>query len=203
MTSIVAKIHKLIPQELPKLRIGSIMRKVNVGLDIGTSMTRISIQGKGIVLREPTFVGINQQNNKTIFFGQEAKDIFGKAPAYIKVVKPFEHSIISDFDATVDLVDEFFKKSVYPYYHNALIRGGITAYSTVPTQSTEVEQKALKEALVKAGASRAFLVDKPLAAASGSDQDIFSNKPVFVIDFGAGIIEAAIISWVESSVHAS
>ncbi len=164
-----------------------------IGIDIGTSTTRIAIEGKGIVLREPTFVGHNIKTGQALFLGEEAKQIYGKAPEFIKVIKPFENSIISDFDATVALVQEFLKKSVYPYYHSSFIKKGLAAYAPVPTSSTEVEQKALKEALIKAGFQEAILVDKPVVTAIGAGYDVFTNKPVFIVDLGAGSVEIAII----------
>ncbi len=165
-----------------------------VAVDVGTSMTRFGIDDKGIVLREPTFIGKNTRNAQVLFFGAEAKDIFGKSPEYIKVIKPFENSIISDFDATVVLLAELLKKSVYPYYRTTFIKKGLAAYSAVPTTSTEVEQRALQEALIKAGFQHAYLVERPIAAAYGADLQIFSNQPVFVIDFGAGSVEMAVIT---------
>lgn len=168
-------------------------KKTFVGIDFGTSITRIGIEDKGIVLREPSFVGYNMKTNQAIFFGQEAKDIYGKAPEYIKVVKPIENGIISDFDASVVLIAEFLKKAVYPYYSQTFIKKGLAAFTVVPTTSTEVEQKALQEACLKAGFQEAFLIEKPLVAAYGSDLPVFSKSPVFIIDIGGGMIEIAII----------
>jgi rod shape-determining protein MreB len=166
---------------------------VKVAIDIGTATTRIAIEEKGIVLREPTCVGHNVRTGQALFLGDEAKQIYGKAPEFIKVIKPFEHSIISDFDATVSLVQAFLKKAVYPYYHASFIRKGLAAYAPVPTSSTEVEQKALQEALIKAGFQQACLVEKPVVTAIGAGYDVFTNKPVFVIDIGAGSVEIALI----------
>ena len=167
--------------------------RTKIAFDIGTSMTRIGIEDKGIVLREPTFVGQNTRSNELIFYGTDAKEIYGKAPGYIKVIKPIENSIISDFDATVYLVQEFLKKAVYPYYAKSFIKQGLEAYAVVPTSSTEVEQKALIEALIKAGCHKTHLIEKPLATAYGAGLPIFGHKPIFIIDLGAGTIEATII----------
>lgn len=190
---------KDIVSKLKSIKIGSssilsgLFKPTAVAVDIGTSTTRFGIEGKGIVLREPTFIGKNTRTGQVLFFGAEAKDIYGKAPEYIQIIKPFEHSIISDFDASVLLISELLKKSVYPYYRSMLIKKGLAAYSTVPTSSTEVEQRALQEALIKAGFQHAFLIDRPIAAAYGADVHIFSNQPVFIIDFGAGSVEMAVI----------
>ena len=164
-----------------------------VAIDIGTSLTRIALEDKGIVLREPTCVGNNMRTGQALFLGEEAKNIFGKAPEFIKVIKPFENSIISDFDASVSLIHAFLRKAVFPYSHASFIRKGLMAYAPVPTSSTEVEQKALQEALIKAGFHKAHLVDRPVVTALGAGCDVFTSKPVFVVDIGAGSVELAII----------
>ena len=108
---------------------GQMLGSVDVAIDLGTAVTRIGIVGKGIVLKEPTFIGLNTKTNEYIFFGEEAKQIYGKTPNFIKIVKPVENSILSDFDACVALIDAFTKRAVFPYYaHNRLIRTGLNAY---------------------------------------------------------------------------
>lgn len=166
-----------------------------VAIDLGTSNTRIAINGKGIVLREPTFVGFDTKNNNYLFFGSEAKEIQGKAPDYIKIIKPIENGIIADFDANVALMLYFLKKAVYPFNSNKrFFKQKLIGYTTVPSSSTEVEQKALKESLLKSGFGEVYLIEKPLATAVGSNYPIFSHKPVFIVDLGGGIIEIAIIT---------
>ena len=73
----------------------NIMGGADIAVDLGTSLTRIAIPEKGIVLREPTYIGINTKTSEYIFFGQEAKEIYGKAPQFVDIIKPVEHSIIS------------------------------------------------------------------------------------------------------------
>ncbi|MBP9815920.1 rod shape-determining protein [Candidatus Woesebacteria bacterium] len=188
MRNIVSKIKQI------NFNPGLFFKPTAVAVDVGTAMTRFGIEEKGIVLREPTFIGQNTRTNQALFFGSEAKDIYGKSPEYIKIIKPFENSIISDFDATVSLLSELLKKSVYPYYRSTFIKKGLAAYAAVPTNSTEVEQRALQEALIKAGFQHAYLMERPIAAAYGADVQIFSNQPAFVIDLGAGSVELAVIT---------
>lgn len=190
MKSILSKIQK---SAASVWHMPSFASHTKVAIDLGTSMTRIAIEGKGVVLREPTFVDHNVRTGQALFLGDEAKQIYGKAPEFIKIMKPIDNSIISDFDATVALMQAFLKKAVYPYYHASFIRKGLSAYTAVPTSSTEVEQKALQEALVKSGFQSAHLIDRPIATAIGSGHDIFTNKPVFIIDLGAGSVEIALI----------
>lgn len=165
-----------------------------IALDLGTSNTRIGIYEKGVVLREPTYIGLNTKTNEYLFYGQEAKEISGKAPNFINVIKPIQNSIISDFDASVLLVKYFLEKSVYPFYFKkSFLKSKLTAYTVIPTSSTEVEQKAVQESLIKAGLSEVFLIEKPIAAALGAKLSPFSNQPIFIVDTGGGLIEIAVI----------
>lgn len=171
-----------------------IVNPVNIVIDLGSSMTRIGIVDKGIVLKEPTFIGLNTKTNEYIFFGTEAKQIFGKTPSFIKIIKPVENSILSDFDACVALIDTFTKKAVFPYYtHNRFIRTGLNAYIAIPSSATEVQQKATVEAVRRVGYARAELIQTPFCVASGAGYNIFGNSPIFVVDIGAGSVEIAVI----------
>jgi actin-like ATPase involved in cell morphogenesis len=105
----------------------SFIDNAEVGVDLGTSTTRVGIFGKGTVLQEPSFVGLNTKSSEFIFFGEEAKEIWGKAPTFIRVIKPVEGSIISDFDSTVALLTRFFQRSVYPFFKSKLFKCLITA----------------------------------------------------------------------------
>lgn len=166
----------------------------SVAVDFGTSKIRIGIHDKGIVLREHAFIGLNTRSNEYLFFGEEAKNIYGKAPNFIKVIKPIQNSIISDFDSTVLLMKHFLEKSVYPYFvKNRLLKLQLNAVTAVPTTSTEVEQKAYQEALLKAGLGNVSLVEKPLVAAIGARLPVFTNNPCFIVDMGAGLVEMAVI----------
>lgn len=168
---------------------------LKIGLDLGSSNCRIAIYGKGIVLREPTYVGFDTKNNQYLFFGEEAKQICGKAPSYINIIRPIQNGIISDFEATVALITHFIKKSVFPFFsHEKLLKPNLIAYTTIPSISTEVEQKALEESLLKSGFSRVFLIEKPLASALGAGHPIFSHQPICLVDLGGGLVEVAVIA---------
>lgn len=163
-------------------------------IDCGTAITRIGICNKGIVLREPTFVGQNTKTNEYFFFGTEAKEIYGKAPNAIAVIQPIESSIISDFDSGVALAKYFIGKSVHPFFSkNRIIKTRLSALTTTPASATEVEQKALVEMLTKADCGSVKIIEKPIATAAGAQLPIFSKNPVFIIDIGAGQIEMSII----------
>lgn len=167
----------------------------SIAVDFGTSMTRIAIHGKGVVLREPTFIGLNTRTNEYIFFGNEAEEIYGKAPTFISIIHPVEYAIISDFDSSVKLLSRFFEKAVHPFFfRNKLFKSKFAAYTTVPSSATEVEQRAIEEALIKAGAGSVHILEKSIATGYGADLPVFSNDPAFIIDLGAGLVEMAIVT---------
>ncbi|QQG43938.1 MAG: rod shape-determining protein [Candidatus Roizmanbacteria bacterium] len=168
---------------------------LSVYFDLGTSNTRIGIKDKGIVLREPTYLGYNTRIKEYIFFGKEAKTIIGKTPNFIHIIQPLVNGILSDFDAQVALIEYFTKKSVYPYFSQTrFLKPTLKAFSVIPSIATEIEQKAVEEALEKAGCSSVYLVEKPLAVTAGCGFDIFSHQPHFIVDLGGGLIELSIVS---------
>ncbi|MDO8497088.1 MAG: rod shape-determining protein [bacterium] len=181
-------------EKLKKIHIPFIS-SLNVYFDLGTSNTRIAIKNKGVILREPSYLGYNSKIKEYIFFGTEAKIILGKTPDFITIVKPVVNGILSDFDAEVALIEYFTKKSIYPYmsqYH--FIKPVIRAFTSVPSISTEIERKAVEEALEKAGCSQVYVLEKPIATAAGCGFDIFSHTPNLVADLGGGLIELSIVS---------
>jgi len=167
----------------------------NVCFDLGTSNTRIAILEKGVVLREPTYLGLNSKLREYIFFGQEAKTIIGKTPEFVKIIRPVVSGVINDFDAETVLIKKFIEKSVYPYFSGyKLIRPRLSAIAAVPSIATEIEQKAVEEMLTKVGFSSIHIVEKPLVAAAGCGFNLFSHHPHLIVDLGGGLIELAIIS---------
>src|SRR3990167_2901589 len=161
--------------------------------DLGTAVTKIAIKDKGVILREPTFLGFNSRIKDYSFVGSEAKTILGKTPDFIKVTRPIINGVISDFDAEVFLLQKFLERSVYLYSGNKMLKPMMTGIATVPTIATEIEQKAVKEALLKIGMSQVFLVEKPLATATGAGLNIFSHDPTLIVDLGGGLIELSIV----------
>lgn len=165
-----------------------------VGIDLGTAMTRMAIPNKGIVCNEASYIGFNTKTNEYIFWGNEAKAIFGKTPSYIQIVTPVQNSILSDFDSCVQLLSYFISQSIMPYYtKEKFIKTGIIGYCTISSSATEVEQKATREAIRRAGFSDSFLIEKSYCAATGAGCDIYSNNPSMIIDIGAGSCEISVI----------
>ncbi|MFA5136822.1 MAG: rod shape-determining protein [Patescibacteria group bacterium] len=166
-----------------------------VYFDLGTTTTRIAIKDKGIVLKEPSFLAYNTEVKDYIFFGTEAKNIMGKTPEFLKIIRPIISGIVSDFDAEVALIKKFIERSVSPYLQSRIfIQPPLEALAVFPVITTEIEQKAVEEAILKAQCNSVTLIKKPLASAAGCDINIFSHKPNLILDMGGGLIEISIIS---------
>jgi rod shape-determining protein MreB len=179
-------------EKLKKIKL-PFLSNFEVYFDLGTSLTKIAIKDKGIILREPSFLGYHTRLKEYIFFGSEAKSILGKTPDFIKVIRPVVNGVISDFDAEVSLLRKFLDRSAYLYFSNRLIKPMMIGITIIPSIATEIEQKAAEEALLKAGLSQVYLVEKPLATAAGAGIDIFSYQPFFIADLGGGLIELSIV----------
>lgn len=168
---------------------------VKIAFDFGSSNTRIAVFNKGIVVREPTVIALNSKTNEILFIGEEAKEILGKSPEYIKVIKPIKHGLISDFDNFVNLVSFFLENSIVHYLpQKSVFKPQMEAYVTTPASATEVDQKALIDSFAKTGFVNAYIIEKPIANAFGLSHPISSNKPVFIADLGGGTVEIAVIS---------
>lgn len=167
---------------------------LQVYVDLGTTKTSIAVRDRGIALREASCIGLNRKTSEFIFFGQEAKMIIGKVPSFITIIKPIVNGIISDFDAQVALVRNLINKAISPYLSNYFLKPGLEIVTAVPSAATEIEQKAVSEVFTKIGATSVHLIEKPLATALGCDVNVFTHKPVFIVDMGGGLIELAVIS---------
>lgn len=165
-----------------------------VYVDIGTVNTKLAVKDKGIVLKDDTYIGYNTRIKAPIFFGKEAKTILGKTPDFVNIIRPVVNGVISDFDAEVQLLKKFFEKSIYLYFTNYLIKPSIQAVTSVPSIASEIERKAVEEALIKVGCSQVFLIERPIANIAGYGVNIFSHQPNIIVDLGGGLIEIAIVS---------
>jgi rod shape-determining protein MreB len=164
-----------------------------VYFDLGTSVTKIAIKDKGLILREATYLGLNQKTKEFLFFGSEAKSILGKTPDFIKIIRPVVSGVISDFDAEVALISKFLEKSVNLYFSSSWIKPALRGIAVTPTIATEIEQKAVQEALYKAGLSQVYVIEKAMATAAGCGINVFSHQPTLIADLGGGLIELSII----------
>ncbi len=167
----------------------------DVAFDFGTSNTRIAIKNRGIILRQPTILGLNSKSKDYIFYGNEAKKVIGKTPDFVKIIRPVANGIISNFDAYLALIEYFISISINHYLKNyKIIKPVLRAVVAVPYFATEIEKKAAEEVLYKLGFTRVFLIEKPVANVAGTGFNPMSHRPTLIVDLGGGLIEAGIVS---------
>ena len=167
----------------------SLVGSKDIGMDLGTSNILLTIKGKGIVLNEPAVVAIKRQYNEIVATGHEAKEMIGRTPEQIRAVRPMKDGVIADFTATQLMIKNIITKVCKRY--NV---GRPRVVVGVPSGITEVEERAVEEAVSQAGAREVFLIEEPMAAAIGAGLDVAEPTGNMVVDIGAGTTEVAVIS---------
>ena len=137
----------------------------SIGIDLGTANTLVFMKGKGVIMREPSVVAVDTKNDTVKFVGSEAKDVIGKTPGSIMVVRPLKDGVIADFDVTAAMLRIFIKKACGP----SLVFKP-TVVICIPSGVTEVERRAVREAAMNAGAGQVMIIEEPMAAAIGAGQ---------------------------------
>ncbi|MGL5084602.1 MAG: rod shape-determining protein MreB [Clostridium sp.] len=161
----------------------------DLGIDLGTATVLVYAKGKGVILKEPSVVAINKNNNKVLAVGEEARRMIGRTPGNIVAVRPLRDGVISDYDVTEKMIKAFIKK--------ACGKGKMTTPKVmvcVPSQATEVEKRAVMDAARNSGAKKVHLIEEPLAAAIGSGLDITKPNGSMIVDIGGGTTDIAVIS---------
>ena len=161
----------------------------DIGIDLGTSNLLITIAGKGIVLSEPCVVAIDENTNQILATGFEAKEMLGRTPKNIKAVRPLKDGVIADFTATQIMLKHVVNKMCQRYN-----LGKPRVVVGVPSGITEVEERAVEESIIRAGAREVFLIEEPMAAAIGSNLDVAEPTGNIIVDIGGGTTEVAVIS---------
>ena len=161
----------------------------SVGIDLGTANVLVYVKGKGIVLREPSVVAVDKENDAILAIGEEAREMIGRTPGNIVAIKPLRDGVISDYDMTEAMIRHFLEKVVGRSF---LFRPRVMI--CVPTGVTVVEKKVVQEAAEQAGAKTAELIEEPIAAALGAGIDIAEPIGSMVIDIGGGTCDVAVIS---------
>jgi rod shape-determining protein MreB len=162
---------------------------IDLAIDLGTATVLVYANGKGVILKEPSVVAINKNNNKLLAIGEEARKMIGRTPGNIVAVRPLRDGVISDYDITQKMLKEFIRK--------ACGKRGIRAPKVivcVPSQATEVEKRAVIDAAMNSGAKTVRLIEEPLAAAIGAGLDITKPNGCMVVDIGGGTCDIAVIS---------
>lgn len=161
-----------------------------IGIDLGTANTLVHVKGKGIVLHEPSVVAIQKDNNEVLAVGAEAKQMIGRTPGNIVAIKPMKDGVIADFDITQSMLRYFIGKIL----RKKIVLFKPTVVICVPSGVTPVEERAVKEAAIQAGAKEAFLIEEPMAAAIGAGLPVHEPTGNMIVDIGGGTTEVAIIS---------
>ena len=164
----------------------------DIGIDLGTSTVLVYVKGKGIVDREPSVVAAQTPGGKVIAIGAEAQKMLGRTPGSIKAVKPLKEGVICDYSAAEKMLRDFINKAVGNSVIGAFIKPRI--YVSVPSNITEVEERAVIDAGLQAGAGKVQLIEEPLAAALGVGIDIDEAHGNVVVDIGGGTCDIAVIS---------
>lgn len=162
----------------------------DLAIDLGTANTLVYMKGRGILVSEPSVVTLELKANKILAVGKEAKEMLGKAPGYVSVIRPLKDGVISDFRITEEMLRHFIKKVFDRKYF--LIRPRIVV--AIPSGITEVEKKAVKDSVLQAGASEVHLIEEPMAAAIGVGLPIEEPSGSMIVDIGGGTTEVAVIS---------
>ncbi len=164
----------------------------DIGIDLGTANTVVYLKGKGIVIREPSVVAVNEKTDPptVVAVGNEAKAMIGRTPGSISAVRPLKNGVIADFEITSEMLKEFIKKAIK---RSPFSRARVLI--CVPSGITEVERKAVHDAARNAGAKYASLIQEPLAAAKGAGLPISEAVGSMIVDIGGGTTEVAVISY--------
>ncbi len=167
--------------------VGSMSR--DLGIDLGTANTLIHVEGRGIMLREPSVVAVDSVANRVLAVGEDAKRMVGRTPAQITALRPLRDGVIADFEATQAMLQHFIEKvhARRLWEHPRVVIG-------VPSGITEVERRAVEEATRQAGAWSAMVIDEPMAAAIGAGLPVGEPVGSMIVDIGGGTTEVAVIA---------
>ena len=160
----------------------------DIGIDLGTASVLVYVKGKGIVLNEPSVVALDKNTGKLLKVGAEAQAMLGRTPGNIVAIRPLREGVISDYDMTERMLREFIHKVA-----------GVSLFKPrviicVPSGITEVEERAVIDAGIQAGARKVYLIEEPVAAAIGAGIDIAKPDGHLIIDIGGGTTDIAVIS---------
>jgi len=170
------------------LRLGLFSK--DMGIDLGTANSLVYVRGRGIVLREPSVVAIQQDTHRVLAVGSEAKQMIGRTPGNIIAIRPMKDGVIADFDVTQSMIKYFIAKSLRN--RTFLVRPRVVI--SVPSGATPVEERAVREAALQAGAREVYLIEEPMAAAIGIGLPVHEPTGNLIVDIGGGTTEVAVIS---------
>lgn len=163
---------------------------MDIGIDLGTSNVLVSVRGRGVVINQPSVVAYEVATKRIIAIGTKAKKMIGKTPDTIEVVRPLIKGVISDYTITERMLKAFIRSAMEK--RTGMGRPKICV--CVPSGVTEVERRAVEDAVYRTGAKSVYVMEEPLAAAVGASVDIFEAKGNMVVDIGGGTTDIAVVS---------
>lgn len=160
----------------------------DIAIDLGTSCTLVYVRGKGVALREPTVVAVDRINGKLLKVGEEAQKMLGRTPANIAAIHPIAAGVISDYDMTARMLQDLISRvTSFSFFKPRVI-------VCVPSSITGVEERAIIDAAIEAGARKVYLLETAVATSTGAGIDISKPDGHMVIDIGGGTTEVAVVS---------
>lgn len=161
----------------------------DIGIDLGTASILVYIKGKGIVLNEPSVVAMDKDSGQLIAVGEEARRMLGRTPGNIVAIRPLRDGVIADYEVTEKMLKYFITKAVG---QRMFFKPRVMV--CIPSGVTSVEERAVKQASLSAGAKQAYLIEEPVAAALGAGLDIAEASGSMIVDIGGGTTDVAVLS---------
>jgi rod shape-determining protein MreB len=162
----------------------------NIGIDLGTANTLVYVPEKGVIINEPSVVAVNQKTGQVVAVGEGAKKMLGRTPKHIEAIRPLVDGVISDFEVTEEMMNYLINKAQKgnsKYFGPKVVVG-------VPSEVTNVESRAVRDATLNAGAREVYIVEEPMAAAVGIKLPVHEPVGNMIIDIGGGTTDIAVIS---------
>lgn len=163
---------------------------LDVGIDLGTTNTLVYVEGRGVILDEPSVVALNQKTNQVVAVGNQAKIMLGKTPGHIAAIRPLVDGVISDFEVTEEMLSYILRKTMEALKTSSIPRVVIG----VPYGVTNVERRAVRDAASNAGAKEVYIIEEPMAAAIGIGLPIKEARGSMIVDIGGGTTDIVVIS---------
>ncbi len=179
---------KAAPKKQPSKGFGGLKLSRNIGIDLGTATVLVYVQGKGIVVQEPSVVAIDTNTDRILKVGLAAQQMLGRTPGNIVAVRPLRDGVISQYEVTLKMIEHFIRQACGNLFFQPQVM------ICIPSGITEVEEKAVLDAAREAGAKRTYLVEEPVAAAIGAGLNIFAPVGNMVVDIGGGTTDVAVLS---------
>ena len=161
----------------------------DIAVDLGTASVLVYVNKEGIVLNEPSVVAIDNNTNRVIAVGTEAREMLGRTPGNIVAIRPLRDGVIAEYDVTEKMLKYFISKASKK---KSFVKPRVMV--CIPSGVTSVEERAVKQAALAAGAKEAYLIEEPVAAALGAGIDIAEPNGSMVVDIGGGTTDIAVMS---------